>query len=469
MYVTSTHIENLRCFADASLKLQHPDLKERGQPALELPNINLLLGNNGAGKTTVLRAIALGALAPVMARSSGYKPYRMVRRRDREDHDQRSGNVEVKLLLHKQDANGSSSVVKTAKLAIQIVSLGDEEWIESTKEIVQPRWQQMFNNASPAFLVLGYGTMRRVSEARNFDTEKELKRHSLRYLRVAGLFENDVPLTPLHSWLPAMQSTNRGRYTQVVHLLDRLLPVEASFTGEFDGTEYFFDLRGAKVPFAALSDGYRGYIGWIADMLYHICKGAPSGAKLVDNRGIVLVDEIDLLLHPEWQRTVLQTISEALPNMQFIFSTHSPIIAGSVRKENIFVMDIDEYGAATIEQYDEHIYGLNAEQVLTSSYFGLRTTRAASFVENELQPLTQKALRGDREAATTFVRKLAGERDPKHASRSPSAVSLPRVDDEEFQAMLQTYQNEARLHGSARKAAKKSASRKGRSKANAKR
>ena len=469
MYVNSVHIENLRCFAEADLKLRHPDLKDRAQPTLDLPNINLLLGNNGSGKTTVLRAVALAALAPVMARSSGYKPYRMVRRLNIADREERIANAQVSVLLHKQDLDmPQPSEDRTAKLSIKIISLGDEEWLESTKEIAQPRWEQMFNNTSPAFLVLGYGTTRRIADAPNFDPEKELKRLSLRYLRVAGLFENNVPLIPLHSWLPQMQSINPGRHTQVVHLLDRLLPAEASFAGDFDGSEYCFDMRGVKIPFGALSDGYRGYVGWIADMLYHICKGAPKGAKLVENRGVVLVDEIDLLLHPEWQRTVLQTISETLPNMQFIFSTHSPIIPGSVHKENIFVMDIDSSGAATVEQYNEHIYGLNAEQILTSSYFGLRTTRAASFVEQELRPLTQKAIRGDHKAAVNFIQKLAGERKPENTAGAASAVSLPRIDDKQFQAMLEVYQKDASPKAAKRKATKKSAKRKSEPKAQVK-
>jgi hypothetical protein len=395
-----------------------------------------------------------------MARSSGYKPYHMVRRLNNTDRKKKIADVQVSVLLHKQDLDVPQPPANsTAKLTLKIISQGDEEWVESTKDIAQPLWENMFNSTSPAFLVLGYGVTRRVDDAPNFDPEKELRRRSLRYLRVAGLFENNVPLIPLHSWLPPMKSTNRGRYTQVVHLLDRLLPDEASFAGDFDGSEFCFEMRGVKIPFGAISDGYRGYIGWIADLLYHICKGAPKGAKLVENRGVVLVDEIDLLLHPEWQRTVLQTISETLPNLQFIFSSHSPIIAGSVHKENIFVMDIDSSGAATVEQYNERIYGLNAEQILTSSYFGLRTTRAASFVEQELHPLTQKALSGDHEAAVSFVQKLAGESTPKNAASAPSAISLPRIDDQKFQAMLEAYQQDARPKVAKRKAKKKSAQR----------
>jgi len=271
----------------------------------------------------------------------------------------------------------------------------------------------------------------------------------------------------LHSWLPyvdaarpGLRAKNPGRYKQVVNLLDRLLPDEAGFTGSFEGGEYYFEMRGAEIPFGALSDGYSGYIGWIADLLYHLCMGCPSGYKLIDNRGVVLVDEIDLLLHPEWQRTVVQTISEALPNLQFVFSTHSPIIAGSVHKENIYIMDTDSSGAATVEQYKERIYGLNAEQILTSSYFGLRTTRAESFVEQELRPLTQKALQGDPNAAASFVQRLAGQTDTSAARQASSSVSLPRIDNNEFQDMLRAYQQQSGNGKPKPKAAKRAAAKK---------
>lgn len=205
----------------------------------------------------------------------------------------------------------------------------------------------------------------------------------------------------------AFEKENPGRYKQVKNPLNRLLPEGATFSGESRKGEYLFEINGVKVPFGALSDGYRAYIGWIADLLYHICMGTPSGAKLVDNRGIVLVDEIDLHLHPEWQRSVISTVSQALPNPQFIFSSHSPIVAGPLEKENIFVMETESNGASAVRQYDERIYGLNAEQVLLSSYFNLKTTRAEPFVD-ELQELSRKAGKGDLKAALAYMEKLAG-------------------------------------------------------------
>ena len=75
MYIQSLIINNLRCFKNTRLDFQYPG---RGDSSEISPNVNLLLGDNGAGKSTVLRAIALATLSPVIQRS-GYVPYYEVR------------------------------------------------------------------------------------------------------------------------------------------------------------------------------------------------------------------------------------------------------------------------------------------------------------------------------------------------------------------------------------------------------
>ena len=265
---------------------------------------------------------------------------------------------------------------------------------------------EMLDDNSPAFLVVGYGVTRRIEDTVSYSFSEESKSRRLRYSRVASLFENHYRLVPLQSWLPELKSNNRGRYTQVINLINSIIPDDTKFEGEFIRDEYHFNFRGSSIPFGALSDGYRHFIGWLADLLYHICFGCPKGKKLVDSKGIVLVDEIDLLLHPKWQRTVIETLSKELPNIQFIFTTHSPIILSSVEKNNIFVMELDNDGTAIAKQYDENIYGSTAEQALLSSYFDLDTSRPQSFVDSELLPLSQKAMNGDEEASVNFLRKL---------------------------------------------------------------
>ena len=265
----------------------------------------------------------------------------------------------------------------------------------------------IYEDDSPAFLVVGYGVNRKVEETVNFGFKENARRRRLRYQRVASLFEDNYGLVPLQSWLPEMQKSNPGRYKQVVNLINLISPDDMEFAGKFYEDEFYFNFRETEMPFGSLSDGYRHFIGWIADLLYHICMGAPRGKKLLDNHGLVLVDEIDLLLHPEWQRTVLQSLSEILPNLQFVFTTHSPIVASSVESRNIFVMETAADGSALIKQYDETIYGMTSEQVLLSSYFGLNTTRPESFVKDEIEPLSDKAIEGDQQAALEFMEKLA--------------------------------------------------------------
>ncbi len=387
----------------------------------------------------MLKAIALSVLSPVV-QQSGFVPYRLVRRSATDNYSQLSktnlegfkesdAEVRARVLIHDQDLGQYTAKNRSPFLTLEIRRNKDVESLLAGNEGEGPHlpfgyWEQMYDDKSSAFLVVGYGASRRVEDSDRIDLSARRKARLLRYERVAGLFENHISLVPLASWLPNFRKENPGRHKQVVNLINRLLPEGASFAGELEQGEYLFEINGTKAPFGALSDGYRAYIGWIADLLYHICMGAPKGAKLVDNRGIVLVDEIDLHLHPEWQRSVIATIAETLPNLQFVFTTHSPIVAGSVNKENIFVMETTSDGASVVKQYDERIYGLNAEQVLLSSYFNLKTTRATAFVD-ELQTLTLQAGKGDLHAALAFMEKLSGEQAPPKAAALSTVRTKP--------------------------------------------
>lgn len=405
VYIKSLSADNLRCFREVKLDLQYPG---RLSGAAALPNVNLLIGNNGAGKTTVLKALALASLSPVLE-SSGFVPYRLVRRADNEQPPR--ATMRATVVLHAQDL-GSKDRRKTSEeeVGVAIERIRDVELLSASRK-AQGYWENLYDERSPAFLVVGYGANRRVEASRTYDEGLRRRSRQLRYERVAGLFEEQATLTPLGSWLPRLRSENSGRYRQVVNLIDQLLPEDCHFTGDLEEGETIFTMRGAPVPFAALSDGYRAYIGWITDLLYHVWLGTPSGAKLVDSHGVALIDEIDLHLHPEWQRVVVPRLATALPNMQFVLTSHSPIVAGTLQSRNIWVSESDDSGASVLHQLEEPIHGLSAEQILLSSYFNLPTTRAPA-AEDELSAIAREARSGDTKAAVEYLKRLTEGSDP---------------------------------------------------------
>lgn len=95
------------------------------------------------------------------------------------------------------------------------------------------------------------------------------------------------------------------------------------------------------MPVAQLSDGVRNMIGLVADIAFRATKLNPHlGLEAArQTAGIVLIDEVDMHLHPSWQQTVLASLQEAFPNIQFIVTTHSPQVLSTVSREHIRVLE----------------------------------------------------------------------------------------------------------------------------------
>lgn len=391
----------------------------------------MLLGNNGSGKTTVLRAIAMAAMAPVLLSGSGFVPYSLVRRVKGHVAPFAYVRGEFSLYLPQDyaDSVGDAARIRTIEYEFPLRPMNSFHDRIGAPPSSPPRLvanafteaftESLYDDRSNAALVVGYGADRRVESPNSSNIESRSKQRVLRYSRIAGLFEESIPLIPIASWLPQFRTENPSCHRQVIELINKVLPDAVIDPEPHDG-DYHFSLRGSSLPLSALSDGYRSFVGWFVDLLFHICRGAPPGHQLDQTTGIVLIDEVDLHLHPAWQREVVPRVADVLPHMQFIFSTHSPLVIGSLHRENVLVLtDVDEGDGArktVIVRPGAETFGLGAEQLLTSETFGLESTRAPAFVE-KLQEASQQARGGDVDAAMHLIRLLslgdaAGEGPP---------------------------------------------------------
>ena len=102
-----------------------------------------------------------------------------------------------------------------------------------------------------------------------------------------------------------------------------------------------------RVPAGWLSQGYQSLIAWVADFVGHILLEADMGIQASEMEGIVLVDEIDLHLHPKWQVKLVPALKKVFPRLQFIATTHSPMVLPALAAEEVWLLEQDDEGSVT--------------------------------------------------------------------------------------------------------------------------
>ncbi len=137
-----------------------------------------------------------------------------------------------------------------------------------------------------------------------------------------------------------------------------------------------------------LGYGYRTMIAWVVDLAARMIECYPNSRNPLAEPAVVLVDEIDLHLHPRWQRDVIGFLTERFPNTQFLVTAHSPLIVQAATGANIAVLRRDG-DHVVIDNHPETIRGWRVDQILTSDLFGLETARPPD-MEKDL--LRRKAL-----------------------------------------------------------------------------
>ena len=108
-----------------------------------------------------------------------------------------------------------------------------------------------------------------------------------------------------------------------------------------------------KFAMDEMSDGYKNTLSMIGDIAYRMAVLNPMlGDKVLEETpGVILIDEIDLHLHPQWQQTIISDLNTVFPNVQFIVSSHAPAVINSVAKENIRILDNGEVYMPVAQTY----------------------------------------------------------------------------------------------------------------------
>lgn len=149
-----------------------------------------------------------------------------------------------------------------------------------------------------------------------------------------------------------------------------------------------------------LSDGEKNLLVMVADIARRLAIANPDPTKnALEGEGIILIDEIELHLHPQWQRDIIPRLTSTFPNCQFIVTTHSPQVLSNVKKENVFVVeDFQVYPA------DAYTFGRDSNSIL-SELMGV--TERPVEIQNKLTECLYKIDDGQIEEAKILLRELS--------------------------------------------------------------
>lgn len=127
-----------------------------------------------------------------------------------------------------------------------------------------------------------------------------------------------------------------------------------------------------QIPASWLSQGYQTLIAWLSDLVGQLLLDAGGPIAAADMVGTVLIDEIDLHLHPTWQVKLIPALKQVFPKLQFIATTHSPMVLAGLEAEEVFVLSQDDEGSVVATQSTQSPALLTGSE-LFEAFFQLRT------------------------------------------------------------------------------------------------
>jgi len=189
----------------------------------------------------------------------------------------------------------------------------------------------------------------------------------------------------------------------------RFLPGYAHLRVDGDARPKLLIDRGSTtVAVRQLSDGERGTLALVLDLTRRLAQANPEMADpAAEAEAVVLIDEIDLHLHPKWQRQIVRNLSAAFPRCQFIATTHSPQVIGEVEHDRIQVIAHGQVYSPT------HSFGVDSSRVLEEIMDAdPRTEEVNALLSQISQEVGKQRYQSARDLLATLVGKL-GEDDPE--------------------------------------------------------
>lgn len=345
------------------------------------PKMNVFIGKNASGKTTLLEAVTV-ILGAYLTGFKEYVPSRFGHNISDSDVLKKSlrpvKNVALTSAVQQFPCTVSSEFVWDQEVKSCIRTLekegGRTKFIgKNPMREKMAKWENAIKAADGSDETQVYPLVLYLSSARLWNENRagEIERipgrtdayqkcldpkrgnqASFEYIKMLGNLateENDgVPLPAYEAIMEAV------RYSLKEELLEGQQVIYSSRYGEIA----IKNPDGSVIQFSALSDGYRNVIKIVTDIAAKMCILNPYLEKdiLKKTPGIVVIDELDLSLHPTWQRRIVRILKELFPKIQFICATHSPFIIQSLEPGELIALDTildEEYSGQNIEDIAE--------------------------------------------------------------------------------------------------------------------
>jgi hypothetical protein len=407
VYIDRIVLRDIKGFANADLDL-HPE-------GADYPGWVVITGDNGSGKTALLRAIALAIVGPEDSRAlwpdlGGWPT-------EGSNEGVISVSVRPDEEIDKFKTGRRPEGVIWAEVAIKA---DDEGGTIDSAEVFRNKKVGARNgpwaHGTEGWFALGYGPFRRM-----YGTSAEAQRLMMlpgRIPRFATLFKEETTLGEGEEWAKDQDHKELESQRDGIHLAsgplrelialvrDNYLHRGVTIHRVTAKGILMRDGVGRILPLADMSDGYRSALAMLIDIFRNmigvygddILEEDDQGHRYVDKPGVVLIDEVDAHLHPAWQREIGNWLRGHFPKVQFIVTTHSPLVCATADGGRVYHLPPPGEGEPfrLSNESIEKIVAGRADQILVSPAFALENTRSLRAVEarNRHAKLVSKRIAG---------------------------------------------------------------------------